>query len=617
MKSMKWYLLFSLLTALVFAISACQPAPTAVPTQAPVVEEPVEEPVTVTEAPVVTETEVGTPAEKVLEVALGPGDIPTLDPSRAQDTSSIQVAQELFGGVTTADEVTNETQPGIAASYEISEDGTVYTFKLLDNIYWVKYDEALGEVVQVMDDADPPAPRKVTANDFLYGFLRTLNADVASPYSYVLNNVLAGGAEYNAAATDEERAALVDGVGVKVIDDLTLEITFKSAAAYNASIAGMWMGYAQPSWVIEEKGDRWIEPGIIQSYGPYALKEWIHDYSATLIANPFWPGTEYIPAPKIKIVNLRFIDTPEALAEYEAGNMDTSGVDTANLDRVKADPVLSKELVVAPNFCSYYYGMNTSKPPMDDARVRRAFSLAVDRQSLIDNVLKGGQIAAQWLENPGLAGAPTLEAYPDLGIKYDAEAAKALLNEYLTEKGITADQLDVSLQFNTSAGHQLIAESLQLMWAETLGVNVKLLNQEWKVHLAMMDGPDAAQIFRTGWCLDYPDANNFTKDLIAIGGSSNQTKPGAPGVPYGGIQWLNPEYEALIAAAAAELDPAKRAELYAQATQIAIVDDAVVIPIYWYSRNTVTKPYLTRTFSSGGHERYEKWDIDMEAKLGQ
>jgi oligopeptide transport system substrate-binding protein len=465
-----------------------------------------------------------------------------------------------------------------------------------------------------MDDAETPKPRTVTADDFAYGFFRTLDAATASPYVYVLNNVLAGGAEYNAAATADEQAKLKDAVGVKVIDPLTIQLTFKAAAAYNAAIAGMWMGYAQPSWLIAAKGDRWIEPGIIETYGPFALKEWVHDYSATLIKNPFWPGTESMPVPKIKEVVMRFIDTPEALAEFEAGNMDTSGVDTPNLSRVKSDPKLSKELVVAPNLCSYYYGFNTTKAPMDDARVRRAFSMAVDRKSLVENVLKGGQIPSQWLENPGLAGAPTLEKFPDAGIKYDPATAKSLLAAYLTEKGLTADKLDVTLMFNTSAGHQLIAESIQLMWKETLGVNVKLSNQEWKVHLAQMDGPDAMQIFRTGWCLDYPDANNFTKDLIAIGGSSNQSKPGAAGKPYGGIQWLNPAYEDLIAKAAAELDNAKRQDLYAQASKIAMYDDAVVIPIYWYARNTVTKPYITRTFSSGGHEAFEKWDIDMAAK---
>jgi len=591
MNAKRWYVLFAAAIALAFVFTACQPAPAA--------------PAAPGAAPVVA-------GEKKLALALGPGDIPTLDPSKAQDTSSIQVAIEMFPGVTRPDEVTNEDLPGMATKWDISADGTVYTFHLMKDIPWVKYDAVKKEVVKVLDDDGNP--RTLKAADFEYGFLRTLDADVASPYAYVLNFVLAGGNKYNAAATAKERAALRDKVGVKVVDDYTLQLTFLAPAAYNASIAGMWMGYAQPSWLIEEVGDRWIEPGLIQTYGPYTLKEWIHDYSATLIANPFWPGTSSMPVPKIKEVFMRFIDTPEALAEYEAGNLDTSGVDLDNLDRVKADAVLSKQLVVAPNFCSYYYGFNTSKAPMDDARVRRAFSMAIDRKSLVDNVLKGGQIPAQWVENPGLNGAPTLEKYPDAGIKYEPETAKKLLAEYLAEKGTTADKLDVTLMFNTSAGHQKIAEAIQLMWKEILGVNVKLLNQEWKVHLAMMDGPDATQIFRTGWCLDYPDANNFTKDLLTLGGSSNLEDPKHKGVPYGGIQWFNPEYEKLIRAAGEELDPAKRMELYVQAGKIAYYDDAVVAPIYWYSRNTVTKPYVTRTFSTGGHEHFEKWDIDMEAK---
>ncbi len=592
MKS-KWYLLFSLVTVLAFAISACQPAATTTDT-------------TTAAQPV----ELG---EKILTLALGPGDVPTLDPSKAQDTSSIQIAIELFPGLSRPDEVTNADLLGMAAEpWEISDDGTVYTFKIMEGIPWVKYDEVAGEVVQVLDDEGNP--RTLKAADFEYGFLRTLNADTASPYSYVLNFVLVGGAEYNAAVTDEERAALRSAVGVKVIDDYTIQLTFKGPAAYNASIAGMWMGYAQPSWLIEEVGDRWIEPGIIQSYGPYALKDWVHDYSATLIANPFWPGTDSMPVPKIQEVVLRFIDTPEAFAEYEAGNMDTSAVDLDNLDRVKADPVLSSEFVVASNFCSYYYGFNTSKAPADDVRVRRALSLAVDRQSLIDNVTKGGQIAAQWVENPGLNGAPTLELYPDLGIKYDPELAKATLQEYLDEKGVTADSLDLTLLYNTGAGHQRIAEAIQLMWKDTLGVDVQLANQEWAVYLDMVDSNDAPQIFRLGWCLDYADANNFSKDLFALGGSSNQTSPSNPGVPYGGIQWLNPEYEALVAQASSELDPAARQALYAQAAEILVDQDAVIIPIYWYTRNTVTKPYVIRTFSTGGHEHFEKWDIDLEAK---
>lgn len=586
--------LFGLMVVLSMLLAAC--AAPAAPAPAPAEPGAVQEPEPEAEEPAAVPEE-----KKVLFVTTGPGDLPTLDPSLAEDTSSIQLAIEMFPGLTRPEEVTNEVLPGMAESWDVSADGTVYTFKLLEGVPWVEYDPVLEEVVQVLDDEGNP--RVVNANDFLYGFLRTLNPETGSPYAYVLGFVVEGADAYNVGDTDDPET-----VGIKVLDDYTMEITFLAPAAYNAAIAGMWMGYAQPAWLIDEIGDRWIEPGNIQGYGPFVLKDWIHDYEASLIKNPFWPGTPEIPVPALDEVNFRFIDTPAALAEYEAGNMDVSAVPSEDLDRIRTDPVLSAELYTAQDFCVYYYGFNTTKPPVDDARVRRALSYAVDRVSLTENVLKGGQIPAQWIENPGLAGAPTLEEFPDAGIKYDAEMAKATLQEYLDEMGVTADSLDITLQFNTSAGHQMIAEAIQSMWAETLGVNVKLTNQEWAVHLESVDGSDAPQMFRLGWCLDYADANNFTKDVFAAGGNSN------PVNPAGGIQWFNQAYEDLLVQAAQELDNDARQELYAAASEILVVEDAVTIPIYWYARNTLTKPYVTRTFSTGGHEHYEKWDVDLSAK---
>jgi len=308
------------------------------------------------------------------------------------------------------------------------------------------------------------------------------------------------------------------------------------------------------------------------------------------------------------------LDEQPAFAEYEAGNLDAAAVPSADLDRVKADPVLSAELIVAPNLCSYYYGFNTKAPVVDDVRIRRALSLAVDRQSLIDNVLKGGQIPAQWFSRPGLAGAPTLESHPDLGVKFDPAAGKALVDEYAAEKGIAVDQIDLSLMFNTSSGHQRIAEAIQQMWKDNLGLNVKLVNQEWAVYLETVKSTETPQIWRMGWCPDYADANNFIKEVFDVNGSSNPAKDGEP---YGGINWKDEAFSAKLLEAARELDPAKRVELYAEAEQMLVWDEAAIIPIYWYSRNTVTKPYVTRTFGSAGQEAIEKWDIDMAAKLGQ
>lgn len=585
-------------------LGACQPA--AVPTpetivQTVIVEGEVQEViVTATPEPVVPVEEM-----KTLTFNFGPGDVPSLDPSLATDTSSIQVAIETFVGLTRQHEVTNEVEPGMAESWDVvdNEDGTqTITFHLRNDIPWVKYNG--NEVEQVLD-ADGNV-RMVNANDFYYGTMRTLLPATASNYAYVLGMALVGAADYNSGdSTDPET------VGIKVIDDYTLEMTFLEPAAYNAAIAGMWISYAEPSWLIEDVGDKWTETGFFQGYGPYTLKEWVHDSFITIIKNPFWPGTVEIPVPTIEEITGLMLDASPAMAEYESGNVDFVAVPLADMDRVKADPVLSTELYIAPNLCTYYYGFNTSAPVVDDVRVRRALSMAVDRQSLIDNVLKGEQVAAQWFSRPGLAGSPTLEDHPDLGVKYDAAAAQAELQGYLDEMGTTAADLDLTLMFNTSEGHQRIAEAIQQMWKDNLGVEVKLVNQEWGVYLDTIKGLETPQIWRLGWCLDYADANNFIREVFGKNGGAN---PFEGDNPVGGIFYNNPEFFDGLLAAAREQDPVKRVDMYAALEETLNVTDAAIIPIYWYTTVSVTRPYVTRTYSSGGHQHFEKWDVDMTAK---
>ena len=606
---------FALATILIVAsmvMAACQPAPVAEP------EVIVQTVMVEGESQIIEVTATPEPApeaKKVLNVALGPGDIPTLDPALGTDTSSIQIIIETFVGLTRADEVTNIVQPGMATSWDISEDGLTYTFNLRDDVPWVKYDGVSDSVVEVMDCEG--APRMVTAFDFEYGTKRTIAPETASDYAYVLNFVLEGGNEYNSG----EGAA--EDVGVKALDATTLEMKFKSPAAYNAAIAGMWIAFAQPQWLIEgddcteARGDRWTETGFHQSFGPYAMKEWVHDSYLTMVKNPFWPDTPEVPSPAIEEINLYMLDAGPAFAEYEAGGLDTSAAPLADMDRIKSDPVLSEELLIAPYFCTYYYGFNTQDAVMSDVRVRRALSMAIDRQGLIDNVTKGEQVPAQWFSRPGLAGAPTPEEYPDLGVKSDPEQAAAVLQEYLDETGQAAADLDITLMFNTSEGHRKIAEAIQQMWKETLGLEVKLVNQEWKVYLTTIKGADTPQIYRLGWCLDYADANNFIYEVFALGGSANPSEDGE--TASGGIFWdkSDPLYEAFEAKmidAAKELDPAKRVEMYAEAEEMLVWEKAAMAPIYWYTRVTLTKPYVTRTWASGGHEHFEKWDVDMSAK---
>ncbi len=604
-----------LLLMVSMVLGACAPAaPGVVPTAQTIVQtvmvegKPVEVVVTATPAPTTPP-----PAQtKVLNLNMGPGDIPTLDPSLATDTSSVTIIFNTLIGMTVQNEETSALEPGMASKWDISADGLTYTFHLRNDVPWVKYDAKTGQVVQVMDCNG--APRMVTAQDYVYGALRTLAPATASDYAYVLAFVLAGGSDYNSGKNTDPAS-----VGIKAVDANTVEMTFVKPAAYNPAIAGMWVAMAEPSWLIDgddctnAAGDRWTETGFFEGFGPYTLKEWVHDSYITLIKNPFWPGQDNIPVAKIDEVTWQMLDETPAFADYEAGNLDAVAVPSAEIDRVKSDPILSTEFKIWPSLCSYYYGYNTTAPVVNDQRVRLALSEAVDRQSLIDNVTKGGQIPAQWFATPGLAGAPTLKDHPDLGVKYDVADAKAQLQSYLDEKGQTADQLDLTLMFNTSSGHQQIAEAIQQMWKDNLGVNVKLVNQEWKVYLKTIVGLDTPQIWRLGWCPDYYDANNYDYEVFAAGGSANPTD--ANGKPAGGVMWKDDNYEKLVTEAAVEQDPTKRVDLYAQAEEILVKTDAVIIPIYWYSSVGVTKPWVTqRTFSVGGQNIIYHWDIDMAQK---
>ncbi len=608
----KAMLVYALLAVLVFVVACAAPA-TPPPPQV------VKETVVIAGTPqvvekVVTPTAAATTAPKRPNVVRfnpgGSGDVPTVDPNIAEDTSSITAIENMFIGLTRLDEVTSELHPGIATKWDISADGKTYKFTLRNDVPWVRWDGAKKAVakVQTCPDKDKKTKdRVVTAKDFEYGILRALNPKTASPYAYVLAFVIDGADAYNSGTLTDTKK-----VGVKAIDDTTLEIKFLSDAVYNLNIAGLWTAYATPSWLIDgddcttARAERWIEPGFFQSYGPYTLKEWVHDSTMTMVKNPFWPGSPKIPVAKINEVTFTMLDEAPAMAEFEAGNLDATAVPLGDIDRVKADPKLSKLYKTAPSTCTYYLGYNTKAKFIENANLRRALSFSVDRAKLISTVLKGGQEPAQWFGRPGIAAAPTMQTHPNLGVKFDTAKAKEYLASALKELNVTADKLDITLMFNTSSGHQAIAEFVQQQWKDNLGLNVKLTNQEWKVYLVTTKSENTPQIFRMGWCMDYPDENNFINEVVSVNGSQN---PAKNGVPYGGFTWKNDKFETLVKQAAVEKDPKKRLDMYAQAEQIIVVDDPVMIPLYWYTRNTVTQPHIKRTFSVGGHEIFYNWEV--------
>ncbi|MCC7446916.1 MAG: peptide ABC transporter substrate-binding protein [Anaerolineae bacterium] len=534
---------------------------------------------------------------KKITLTTGKGDLPTLDAALTEDTSSTWVINHTHYALVRGleDDLAN-TQPGMAEKWSVSPDGLTYTFTIRQGVPWVKWDGK--QVVEVKDDAGKTL--NVTAKDFEYAIKRTIDPATASNYAYVFVGFIKNSEAFNSAKeTGDALNKLRDAVGVKATDDQTLVITLEQPAAYALGILGLVNLAATPKAAIDQFGAKWTEPGNAWSYGPYVVSEWKHDESLTMVKNPFWKGFGNSPAPKIDQVTFLFLDDTPTFNNYEAGTVDAQlQPPLTELDRIKADPTLSKELTIGPSFSTYYFGFNVTKAPFDDARVRRAFSYALDRQAIIDNVTKGDQEPALWFSRPGLAAAPTLKDSPKLGIGYDPEMAKKELQAYLDEKKLTADQLPpITIMVNQVEGHVKIAEAAQQMWQDVLGVNVTLSQQEWKVFLQTLDS-DPPQMFRAGWNPDYADANNFLRDVFRSTSTQNHTK------------WKNAEFDKLVDEAAKLNDTAKRVELYRQAEDILVVKDAAIIPVYWYTRLWLTKPYVERTFAvSNGDDRIEKWDV--------
>ena len=570
--------------------------------EAPAAEAPAAEAPAVAEEAPVAEAPVAEMAPVVLHWNWGT-EPPTLDPSLATDTTSVDVAGNVFVGLTKFDPVSGAISPYLATEWESGEDADgnqTWTFHLREDIAWVNYNPVTGETVQV-EDADGN-PRFVNANDVVYGVKRTLAPETGSDYAYVLY-IIKNGAAVNGGSEE----LTVDDLGVVALDDYTVQFTLERKAGYFPAIAGMWVAYAMPSWAIDEWGEKWTEAGLIVTNGPYALETWIHGGELDLVKNPLWVNAADVQIERIE--GLMIQEESTAFALYENGELDSVGVPLPEMDRVKADPVLSADYFEAPYPCTYYYGFTTTKPPFDDVRVRTAFTQAIDRQSLIDNVLKGGQTVATSFAPPGIFGAP---APGEVGLAYDPEAAKASLQSYLDEKGMTVEDftaLDIVLMHNTSEGHALIAAAIQQMWADTLGVDVRVENQEWSVYLdtVQFDTPvdEVPHIWRMGWCADYPDENNWIHEVFNSDEGANRPRID------------NADFNALTVAGGEADDPAAREAFYYDAEKMLAEEIVAYAPIYHYTTVQVTHQWLTRNFPPLGAKDFYNWTLDADARAAQ
>ncbi|WP_342077184.1 peptide ABC transporter substrate-binding protein [Yoonia sp. SS1-5] len=462
---------------------------------------------------------------------------PSIDPGVAEDSAGGDILRDLFEGLMNQDADGNLV-PGVATGYEVSDDNLVYTFTLRDNAKW--------------SNGDP-----VTAGDFEYAWKRAASPELASPYSWFIELMALENAS-EVIAGDVEPSEL----GVTAIDDATLEVRLTQPLPYFPQMLTHFTTFPVPQATIEEFGADWTKPGNMVSNGAYVLTEHVPQEKLVRERNEmYWDNQNTILE---KVTSLVINDEGVALTRYLAGELDRTDVPAGQFPRLAEE--YPEQAVSVPLACSYYYMFNLrdgAPEELQDANVRKALSLAIDRDIIVENVLAGGQKPAYTFTHWATAGFET----PDIPMAtMTQDERNAMAQELLTEAGYGSDNpLSVDLVYNTSESHKSVAVAISQMWKQTLGVETTLANQEWQTFLEARSNGDF-DIARGGWCADYNEASTFL-DLM-------QSESG-----YNDSKYVNADVDALLA----EAKTADNPQANYDAVEEAIAKDTPIIPIYHYA----------------------------------
>ena len=460
---------------------------------------------------------------------------PTLDPQLNEDTSGFHIIRDLFEGLLSQDGDGNLV-PGVATHYAASDGNTTYTFTLREDARW--------------SNGDP-----VTAHDFVHGWRRAVDPATASPYGWYLE--LTEIVNAKAVLAGEKNP---EELGVRAIDDHTLEVKLNTPLPYFPAMTTYATLFPAHRATIEAHGSDWTAPGNMVSNGAYTLEEVVLNEYHTRVKNPmYWDAGRVIIE---KVTGLVINDVNQALTRYRAGELDhLEPVPAGQYPALKAE--LPDQATSVPRLCSYYYAINhtdTGNPALRDVRVRRALGMAIDRDVLVNQVLKGGQWPAYNFTHRKTAGFEMPDiAYGSLSqAERDAEAMKLM-----DEAGV--GDLTLTLIYNTSESHKQIATVVSQMWKQKLGVETELANFEWKTYLGIRSNQEF-DLARSGWCGDYNEASTFL-DLLTTTHGANDGK------------YSNERVDELMRASKTAENPN---EIYSQVEQI-LAEDMAIIPIYHYA----------------------------------
>ncbi|ROU02422.1 peptide ABC transporter substrate-binding protein [Histidinibacterium lentulum] len=464
----------------------------------------------------------------------------SVDPGIVEDVSGSEIVRDLFEGLYN-DSKTGETlEPGVALSHTVSDDGLVYTFTLREDAMW--------------SDGTP-----VTAGDFVFAWRRAASPELASPYAWYMELM----ALENVAEVIAGDMPL-DALGVTAVDDRTLEVRLTEPLPYFPQMLTHATTFPVPQAVVEEHGDAWTRPGNIVSNGAYILEEHIPQERSVRVKNDmYWDAENTIVE---RVTALVINDENQALTRFLAGELDRTEVPAGQFPRLSEE--YPEQTISFPRLCNYYYTFNLREDGPEafkDVRVRQALALAVDRQVITENVLAGGQPEAYTFTPAATANfeVPEVEM-----ASMTQEERNARAQELMAEAGYGPDNpLQFEMVYNTSDAHRSIAVAMSQMWAQTLGVEATLANQEWQTFLDARNSGDF-ELARGAWCGDYNEASTFL-DLLDTGSGYNDAK------------YSNPEVDDLLQQAKTAEDPNP---LYTRIEEI-IAEDMPVIPIYFYAGN--------------------------------
>jgi oligopeptide transport system substrate-binding protein len=489
----------------------------------------------------------GPPADLVWTA--GP-EVASLDPAKMTSLQDSRVAAALFEGLTVVDPRDLKIRPGVARAWDISPDRRTYTFHLRPEARW--------------SDGKP-----VTAEDFAYSWRRALDPKTAAEYAYMLYPIRGAKAYYEAA--QKAGAADWSRVGVCVEGPHRLRVDLEQPCAYFLDLAAFSTYLPVRRDGVEAHGERWTMPPHLVSNGAYRLAEWRFRSRMIWERNVHYWDAASVPLARIEL--RPFDDVNTALLAYETGAVDLTTV----VPPLAIEPLLAErgagrrgDVQHGANLGTYFYRFNCRRPPLADARMRRALALAVNRRAIIERAARGGQQPAGALVPPGLPGYPPLAGLPE-----DLDQARRFLAEAGHPGGAGLGELVILV--NKGMGHVPVAEMIQQQWREGLGLAVRIEQVEWKVFLDMSQRGDY-QVARAGWYGDYADPNTFL-DMFVTDGGNNQTG------------WSNVAYDRLIEEAARQPDPAERMRLFVRAETI-LLEELPILPLYYYTMTTLVRPGL-------------------------